>query len=56
MTRIAKLAHEIARDERSVWPKLSYRAALKIGMSIAWHRFNDATRDFNRGTVNSFNV
>lgn len=49
MANIAKIAHEIAREERAERPALSYRAALKIGMSIAWRRFKDATRDFNRG-------
>jgi hypothetical protein len=56
MAHIAKTAHEIARDERSVRPHLTYREALKIGMAIAWRRFKDATRDFERGLVNGFSV
>jgi len=54
MTAIAKAAHEIARDEKSVYPNRTYAACLKIGMAIAWRRFKDATRDFNRGAVNGF--
>jgi hypothetical protein len=56
MSCITKTAHEIARDEISARPGLTYRKALKIGMSIAWRRFKDATRDFERGLVNGFNV
>lgn len=56
MSHVARTAHEIAREEIACRPGLSYRKALKIGMSIAWRRLKDATRDFERGLVNGFSV